>query len=132
MMSEEKEMKDLAKVLIPMIRRTLPGLVAQSITGVQPMSTSSMIPFDQGTVLNSDQTIKWYWVRLPYEYDPGKIFKYNNTTVHAETNTVDEKEVWLKEMFGEPSVDRWIVHDKEYHFRYQEDLAVFLLRWRGA
>lgn len=51
---------NLDKVIIPLIRQTMPNIIAQSIIGVQPMTAPSSAIFN---------------LRTRYSYKPYKIFK---------------------------------------------------------
>jgi len=114
--------KDYLKVLIPMIRKVAPSLMAQEICGVQPMSTPMgfLYPteigeeFVDGTLLYH----KWYWVKPAY--------------MMFSSGFDSELYDWCVETFGDPLAGRRWYLDKEGGFRYmfkrERDRTVVLMK----
>jgi hypothetical protein len=109
------------KIMIPMIRKILPGTIAQSITGVQPMSGPmaqifSINPgFDTKTIRLKIEKVDMHW--------------------HIEFNMSAEKlylvEEWLKNI---PKEEYWIYHANPWApfciNLYSEDtVTAFKLTW---
>jgi hypothetical protein len=128
----DKNINDQIKILIPVIRKNLPAMLAQDIVSVQPMGLSKLETgetyVDEAASYATDENIvEWYWARLPM--DVGAIF---NMGAHGKF--VDEVEAWCEETFGprmsnEQPVFIWDKINGRYCFKRAEDRTAFVLKW---
>jgi hypothetical protein len=134
---KEKELEQVRKVIIPMIRQIVPGMIAQQITGVQPMSTErrDKIPYETGISREVDGDVEFYWVK-PSQPDPG-MYLFSTTFSKAKKRN-EEIDAWCYATFGPRGtwgVDlvnpnaRWHASDQKYYFRNEADRTLFVLRW---
>ena len=118
------------KILIPMVRKILPGLIAQDIMNVQPMASSS------GRILTSMKLKstpkpkdefsrpKWYEADRAIDHSsPWPFFKYSR-----------EQYSWCIAQFGPSPLhpdawSRWYMINDRYRFRDEKDYMLFILRW---
>lgn len=121
------------EVLLPAIRKVLPGLIAQDIVGVQPMMISNYIETGETYVDEASSyateanTVEYYWARLPI--DVGAIF-----TMGAHGKYVNEVEAWCEETFGprcsnEHPEFAWDKFNGCYCFKSEQDRTAFVLKW---
>lgn len=105
--------------MIALVRKHLPGMIAQQIVGVQPM------PIDAGAFF------------APYK---PKSLKYKFSRAHWYVAEFDikyysEVDEWCAEQFGpHPSNpdawSRWVhKYSEKIHFAYEKDYVLFMLRW---
>ena len=108
-------------VLLPMVRKQLPILMAQSIMGVQSMSSNA------GSIFT-----------MKYTYTPRSKYKFTRANWYvAESDIKDYTDVvhWCREQFGPHprNPDAWSRWEHRYenkiHFRDEKDYAWFLLKW---
>ena len=108
-------------VLLPMIRKQLPILMAQSIIGVQPMTGPV-----EGLFI------------MKYTHTPQSKYKFTRANWYvAEFDIKDYTDVvhWCREQFGPHprNPDAWSRWEHRYenkiHFRDKEDYIMFVLRW---
>lgn len=95
------------QILIPMIRKVMPNLIAQQITGVQPMSYTGSGIFNQ---FFNKKFNKKYW---PYQY-------YVNVYVFSEV------ERWCWDRF---KGRYWNNYGRQFVFKREKDAVMFALRW---
>lgn len=88
------------KILIPLLRKHIPTLIAQDIVGVQPM-----VPLGFN---------KKYW---PYQYYCGFKYSYQQ---------MEEIERWCWQHFKGRN---WRSADRFFAFKRQKDYNWFMLRW---
>lgn len=106
-------MSDWQSVLIPMIRKITPQLIAQELVGVQPMG-----PLRKELELgySAEQSYS-YWV-MPKNFTNFDWASMDN---------------WLKEVMGDggwhDTDSRWIGSDRRYWFKKESDRTMFVLRW---
>ena len=109
-----------AAIIIPMIRKLYPALIAREICGVQPMSADTGIIFKPG-----------------YRPNPPK-YKFSRAKWHmAKFNWDNFEEVykWCTQQFGphpnKPDAwSRWKVnYGAEIQLRDEKDYIMFVLRW---
>ena len=120
-----------SSILLPMIRKTMPGLISQQIVGIQPMSTPSGMMYGMTSIFDTiiktcmevveidDVMVEYYAVKIPYGY-----FPKNNVEIH-------EIYEWCNKTFGDELItDRWNMRNtKTFLFKNEEDRNWFLLRW---
>lgn len=110
------------KIIMPMIRHAMPGILAQQITGVQPMSISA------GRIFSLD-------LRVPYKQHPKYKFSRNWFIGRVNNSDGDEVHKWCKEMFGNQPINpdawcRWYRYSsQQFYFRDVHDYEWFMLRW---
>jgi hypothetical protein len=116
------------KIILPMIRKVTPGLIAHQITGVQPMMPLSPTKtrLDLGTAyLGGSKEGDWFTVMVV------KPFKF---AIKGELKGDDPHTDWCKATFGESYnnlTDQcfWFERDGRYYFRNESDRMIFVLRW---
>jgi len=129
----DKTLSDQMKILIPMIRKVMPTMVANDIIGVQPMDLGTGLEtgetyVDEAASYATDENIvEWYWARLPVA--AGAIFNMG-----AYGKFVDEVDAWCEEAFGprmsnEQPVFIWDKINGRYCFKRSEDRTAFVLKW---
>lgn len=93
--------KETAKVIIPIIRKLVPTLIAQDIVGVQPMGSG--LDYSVGASALVDG-VPWYTLRI-----------WNQKVRH-----------WLNEL---PTANNWCTID-DYHVDVSEEVLLLIkLRW---
>lgn len=121
----------LSSILLPMIGKTMPGLIAQQIVGVQPMSNPSGMIYGMNSIFDTiiktymevveidNVMVEYYAVKIPYGY-------FSKHNVEA-----DEIYEWCNKTFSDESItDRWCSRGyTTYLFKNEEDRNWFLLRW---
>ena len=118
----------LQSVLLPIIRRTLPNLIASQIVGVQPMTNLGARPQESGTYETG--SVIWYWVR-PEEpavldlADPRHSPAYWDEVEAWCTATYGPRNPWAEEI----SPHRWSASARKYYFRDEADRTMFIMRW---
>ena len=117
---------EFRKIMIPMIRRVIPGTITQEIVGVQPMSwpeglvTGETYKNDAAAYSNPGDEVEHYWVTT----NPS-IFSYNGID-----SEISQQWKWCVETFGEPSEQgRWFMRDGRDMFVDEQDRTMFILRW---
>jgi hypothetical protein len=98
--------------MIPMIRKLMPGILANQITGIQPMSAST------GSVF----TIKNDWAFREYNK------KYWPHQFIVENNKRTEVEQWC---WGQFNGWRWHSSRGKFVFKKAHDAALFRLTWES-
>lgn len=94
------------KLMIPMIRKTMPQVIANQIIGVQPMTGVGRSIFSQ---FFDKQFNKKYW---PYQYEI--------------TQDSREAERWCWERF---KGRYWNSYGRKFVFKREKDAVIFALRW---
>jgi hypothetical protein len=100
------------KLLIPIIRKIVPTIIAQDIVNVQPMLQERKM----STGCNEEQEYS-YWA-MPVGY---------SIKDYADIDT------WLTATMGEGGwgnkQSRWIGSNSRYWFRKESDRTMFILKW---
>ena len=117
--------EETRKILMPMIRKILPGTIAQNIVGVQPMqgiggSIYTMRPSQPRNITFEKTKVDMHWC---CEFMPG----INVTSTIA----IEE---WLKQF---PKTNYWTQQDNPWGTYYvniydEEMLTAFILRWQNS
>lgn len=96
------------RLMIPILRTALPNLMAQQITGVQPMS--GMFKVLDKTYLNVDQNSRYWPYKMViedwYQISTAERFCYDNFKSR-----------------------NWRNINRHFYFKRHEDAALFTLRW---
>jgi len=103
------------KIMIPMIRRVIPGMIASSIIGVQPMTSFPI-----------DRTVRLVITKVDT--------RWNVRVCVSDQTRIDEIKDWLKNI---PSEHFWAYHrhhgaDYYINFYDEETLVAFKLAWDNA
>lgn len=112
-MSEENSIPDL-DVLLPFIRATTPGIMAQEIVNVQSFIRPSSME-----VGFTDGLEHPYWVDLPNSV--GAIFN-----IDAFDEKHKEQTDWCLETFAD---EDWMASSFKFYFRNMKDRDWFVMRW---
>lgn len=94
------------RIMLPMIRNVMPKLMAQQITGVQPMSYTGSSIFNQ---FFQKEYNKKHW---PYQY--------------VITQDSREAERWCWDRF---KGRYWNNYGRKFVFKREKDAVLFALRW---
>ena len=120
-------LRDTQKVMMPMIRRILPNLIAADIMGVQPMTGPVGQIYSMGTSVRE---------RPPLKFTKEKVDLHWNCCfpTGATVGSIDAIEEWLKQF---PKTNYWTQqsgHWSEYYVNiYDEEmLTAFTLRWQNS
>ena len=117
---------ELLKVLLPIIRRATPTLMAQEIIGVQSMTQRFII----GDGLSESGEVFYYWVS-----DISNIFSMSNSS------SFTMKSQWCMDTFGPKNelgeaapddikeTERWWLRGTTYCFWHEADRELFILKW---
>lgn len=115
---------DLAKILLPEIRKIMPTILAEEIVGVQPMQNPEWKTGEnRGQIQQSE-----FWVEPPINLNKlfdivgrGKIKKYTPPSF--------EYYKWCEDFFGPEYVAHWYRNENRYYFMKEEDRTAFMLKW---
>ena len=122
-MADSKNKTIQTNILIPIIRKVMPQIMASAITGVQSMLDIPEILIETGESWVDESTIEYYWVKAI----PFALF-HKNSGFGLSNNEKNEVLAWCIDAFGEPS-DQWKVIDNTYYFKDEGDRTLFLLKW---
>lgn len=95
-------------VILPMIRKVMPNIIANQILGVQPMAAGTGSIFNMA--FGDKKYNKKYW---PYQYTVDRA-------------AYKEAERWCWERF---KGRYWSSSGQRFAFKRSEDAAIFALRW---
>ena len=106
------------KILIPILRRIVPNMIANDIVGVQPMYNPDRENYllDSGVSYDPQGEMpEWYWV---------KCYNISATQYNAMRK-------FCGDTFGIRGGDLWTSNDESFQFlfTYEQDQMMFLLRW---
>ena len=112
------------KVIIPLIRKVYPDMLADQLISVQPMTAAGGV----SNVVKGRQTAdKNHWHA---EYDRFNEYPYSvtDTLRHPWTATDKDQEMdtWCATSFNGGS---WHRTGQTYRFKNEEDRTLFILRW---
>jgi hypothetical protein len=109
------------QILMPMITKLAPAVLAYDILGVQPMTGSV------GEIFTMKANFRY---ETKYKFSRTKWYEADYDWIHyGEVNT------WCKEQFGphDKNPDAWSRWDHKYegriYFRDEKDYVLFMLRW---
>ena len=111
----------LNRVILPVIRRVMPTVIANEIIGVQPMTGSSSQIFS-----------------LRASYNPLSKYKFSRAKWYEANHRYEDYDAimeWCTEQFGpkprRPDAwTRWTdIHIDRIRFRDEQDYVLFMLRW---
>lgn len=97
-------------ITIPLIRSFTPGIMAQQIAGVQPMTGTGKSWLSQYYYIFQRSYSKKYW---PYQYS-------------VEWNAVEDAERWCWKQF---KGRHWHSNGPVFVFKRRKDAALFVLKW---
>lgn len=81
------DLNEHSKVIMPLIRKVMPSLIASQIVGVQPMSSP------MGEIWGMDTLYRRFQIISQYELDTGEIW--------YKVTVTNEIQAWLEETFNE-------------------------------
>jgi hypothetical protein len=117
----------IGKIIMPMIRKVAPAMIAQQILSVQPMtSVITNGELQLGTAfLGGSKEGEWFTISFtkPFSFYFGKPEK-----------KTDEYRNWCIATFGESYnhlTDQcfWFERDDRFYFRNEADRMLFVLKW---
>lgn len=106
--------EDTKNVLLPIVNRMLPSVIAHDIVGVQPMSGVTKITV--GTTEGIDHP---YWADSPNSV--GAIFN-----IEAFDEKHKEQTDWCLETFAD---EDWVASSFKFYFKNKKDRDWFVMRW---
>ena len=123
-------------LLLSIIRKTMPNLIANQIVGVQPMTSNSGLgAFYAPYVPQGFKPHRLRFTKANYRH----FLRLNDRKTSQTIRDLEQagyryqicdrpiKEIagWIKETFG----DRTVIFHATIYFAYEEDLTLYLLRW---
>ena len=128
---------EFQRVLIPMIRKVMPAMVAADITGVQPlgppfwpqeMEIGETYLNDAAAYSTADDAVEYYWAKPPM---PSIMTMRLNGTggLTDSSEKFNAMTEWTKETFGEVG-GRWLYINNKFCFTNEADRMLFVLRWK--
>lgn len=131
-------LSEFQRVMIPMIRKVVPAMIATELTGVQPMSGPPFWPTqmeigetylnDADSYSNPGDPVEYYWAKPPLE----SIFtmKFNSTSgFNTGAGKLQEMIAWADETFGNDK-NIWLRLNGKFCFTKEADRMLFVLRWK--
>lgn len=110
------------KILIPMIRRVLPAIMADDLVGVQPMQESE---WRTGEGKGQMRELE-YWVQPPVGM--GQVFAIRSQNFQKRSN-IAAMQIWCEETFGMEYATDWYKQGSAFYFLNETDRTAFMLRW---
>ena len=117
-------------VIIPLIRKVVPNLIAQEIVGVQPMSIDTNSIFDIYSKDQKDQMTIGYSPEYnqPYWAEPTLGGPFSRR--HKKYQEIHD---WAIKTFGDSNDKwnnpRWSASNRKYWFKYEKDRTLFVMKW---
>jgi predicted phage tail protein len=117
----------MKNVILPMITKMMPSLIAQQIIGVQPMPLSAGLIFTQKMTTQDPNIVKFH---KKYKFSRAKWY-----IAEFDATFYDEVDEWCAKQFGkhDKRPDAWSRwwhrYESSIHFRDEKDYLMFLLRW---
>lgn len=123
-MNKDNDAVDVVgKILLPMIRKVTPAMMAQKILSVQPMQSwnQSKVELRCGTAyLEGSKLGDWFTVLVVLSYS---FMKSQHDDVKGQHYP------WCIKTFGPEDNDTWFERESRFYFRNEEDQTMFVLRW---
>jgi hypothetical protein len=116
----------MKNVILPMISKMMPSLIAQQIIGVQPMTTKAANVFRIKSTPQDPNIVKFH-----------KKYRFSRAKWHEATISFKDGPAiweWCTERFGKQDKNpdawsRWYIAINTIRFRDEKDYLMFLLRW---
>lgn len=112
------------KVLIPIIRKVMPQVIAESIVNIQPMTVPKLL-METGEGYYENGTVYYYWAKISVvAFDLRDSVKKNEEILQ-----------WCFETYGAPGLwdlndgQRWMSTNAKYYFANESDRMLFVLKW---
>lgn len=130
MSKDEDAVQAFAKIMIPMIRKVAPAMIAQQIISVQPMTMphQNKVELRCGTAyLGGKKKGDWFtvYIAIPFRFNASTSMGHGATVKKIK----DDYHKWTEETFGPESNDTWFERDDRYYFRSEADQSLFVLKW---
>lgn len=120
------------KVILPLIRRTLPGVFAKDIIGVQPMSGPTGSIFGSSNWAGRVQMYKTHYNHFLRVYNrrkyhhPDYLTNLGYTKARLSYSNTIAADQWCRKTLKKGAYVRSIV---DFWFAYERDYTMFMLRW---
>ena len=115
---------ELRKVLIPMIRKVMPAIIANDIVNVQPMQDIGWRTGEGKGQMRERE----YWIQPPQGV--GDIFEISRTHLLQKKNPdIATMQIWCEETFGMEYATDWYRNGGAFYFLNEADRTAFTLRW---
>ena len=123
-------------LLLSVIRKTMPNLIANQILGVQPMTSNSGLgAFYAPYVPQGFKPHRLRFTKANYRHflrlndrktsQTAQDLEQAGYRYQIRSRSIEENAGWIKETFG----DRAVTFHNMIYFAYEEDLTLYLLRW---
>jgi hypothetical protein len=124
-------------VILPLIRRVMPSIIAQDIIGVQPMTGAFNSIHSQGWVLRNGYPGRITLTKNHYRHflrvynrrnrhHPEYITQLGYSHFKIDYTNRQDAAVWCKQTFKPGS---FIISFNDFWFAYERDAMLFSLRW---
>ena len=115
---------ELRKILIPMIRKVLPAVIANDLVRVQPMQD---LGWRTGEGKGQMHDLE-YWIQAPQ--GAGDIFEISlSHRVQKRNPDIAIMQIWCEETFGMEYATGWYKQGSAFYFVRETDRTAFALRW---
>lgn len=116
----------VGKIIMPMIRKVMPSVIAHQILSVQPMIPLSPNKTELrcGTAyLAGKKAGDWFTV---FVVPP---FRFVTKGMLTASELKSEHYKWAQATFGPETNETWFERDSRFYFRKESDQTMFVLRW---
>ena len=114
---------EIRKIIMPMIRKVMPGIIAKDIVSVQPMDIVLEWRTGEGKGQMCDTE---YWVQAPTSM--GDVFAIRSKHFQKKTD-IAAMQIWCEETFGMEYATDWYKQGSTFYFLNETDRTAFVLRW---
>ena len=120
----EKTTEEITQVLIPVIRKIMPQVLAQQICGVQPLASTNT-PIAEAS--DHPEAEFPYWVKIRLSVN--EIFTMNSASLLDDR--IQEMHQWcFRHIEAFPNQTRtWRYNNRTFVFFYEADRIMFMLRF---
>lgn len=137
-LNNDDALAEFQRVMMPMIRKVMPAMLAQEIMGVQPMNpflpppemtTGETYLYEASDYATKSDEVEYYWAKPPQPSIQSMRFSTGGTLMDGAINTFEEMRNWTTETFGEIG-GSWLYIDNKFCFTNEADRMLFVLRWK--
>jgi Major capsid protein Gp23 len=144
--STQQNIANISQVILPVIRRVLPTVIANDIIGVQPMTGPTGQIFSLRTRYGS-KSKREYYNRLKIQLQPGHFKKFlrlydrRKSTLHDDIVAANYPWIYVNDYKKAGEAKLWCIHNlgecgyifdmrfSRFYFENREDCAMFTLTW---
>ena len=123
MEKQSNSLIDAHRVLLPMIRKLMPNLIANEIVGVQPMQRPRSL--ETGETYLPEKEVEYYWAQ------PSVVSIFTMKVEGMELSELKPIIEWCTETFGPVGESSgWLLSDGKFYFANEADRTLFVIRWQ--